>query len=177
MLLALTRPLPPSILEGGGNEGGGGGGNTPPTTAPRPPTTKPPTSKPPTKTQDPDPDPTVTEDPDPETRVMLIQLLRWFGGDITGLLYAFDAATLEQRALWNTNPEGNKGGLWQSGQGPTADADGNIYVATGEGGFDAAGNFGNSVVKLRTQGGSITPVDSFTPCNVDFITRHDLDLG
>jgi hypothetical protein len=100
-----------------------------------------------------------------------------FGGDISGLLYAFDARTLEQRAMWNSNPVGRQGGLWQSGQGPTADADGNVYVTTGNGLFDSAGNYGNSVVKLRLQGGGITPVDSFTPCNIKFINDRDLDLG
>jgi outer membrane protein assembly factor BamB len=100
-----------------------------------------------------------------------------FGGDISGLLYVFDAATLQQRAVWASNPGGGQGGLWQSGQGPTADAEGNVYVTTGNGKFDDAGNYGNSVVKLRLQGGSIAAADSFTPCNIKFLNDTDLDLG
>ena len=64
--------------------------------------------------------------------------LRGFGGDGNrGALFGFDAQTLAQRAFWNSTPTGNDGGIWQSGQAPAADADGNIYLMTGNGTFDA----------------------------------------
>ena len=45
-----------------------------------------------------------------------------FGGDGSrGALYAFDAATLTQKAVWSPTPDGRDGGIWQSGQGPAAD--------------------------------------------------------
>jgi hypothetical protein len=31
-----------------------------------------------------------------------------------GLLVAFDAATLTQKAMWNVTPNGSDGGIWQS---------------------------------------------------------------
>ena len=49
-----------------------------------------------------------------------------FGGDGNrGALFAIDAKTLEQRAFWSSTPTGGDGGIWQSGQGPAADAAGN----------------------------------------------------
>ena len=105
-----------------------------------------------------------------------------FGGDGNrGSLFAFDAQTLAQRAVWNSTPNGTNGGIWQSGQGPAADASGNIYVITGNGTFDTSNagrqNFGNSFVKLTLEGSNLVVKDFFTPCNQAFLNRIDLDLG
>jgi hypothetical protein len=105
-----------------------------------------------------------------------------FGGDGNrGSLFAFDAQTLAQRAVWHTTPNGRDGGIWQSGQGPAADTEGNIYVMTGNGTFDTntngRRNFGNSFVKLKLEGSNFVVKDFFTPCNQDFLNRIDLDLG
>jgi hypothetical protein len=104
------------------------------------------------------------------------------GGDGNrGALFAFDAASLTQKALWSTTPNGVNGGIWQSGQGPAADADGNIYLMTGNGTFDAGTgggeNYGDSFVKLRLEGPKLVVKDFFTPCNQKFLQDHDLDLG
>lgn len=104
-----------------------------------------------------------------------------FGGDGNrGALFAFDAATLTRRAFWSSTPTGSSGGIWQSGQAPAVDAQGNIYLMTGNGSFDAhrnGQNFGNSFVKLKLEGNSFVVKDYFTPCNVDFLNERDLDLG
>lgn len=104
-----------------------------------------------------------------------------FGGDGNrGVLFAFDAATLAQRAIWITTPTGVNGGIWQSGFGPAADAEGNVYLLTGNGTFDAdqgRQNYGNSFVKLKLEGGQIVVKDFFTPCNQKFLNDVDLDLG
>ena len=61
-----------------------------------------------------------------------------FGGDGNrGALFAFDSQTLAQRAFWSSTPTGEDGGIWQSGQGPAADSEGNVYLVTGNGTFDA----------------------------------------
>jgi hypothetical protein len=103
------------------------------------------------------------------------------GGDGSrGLLVAFDAATLTQRAMWKVTPNGSDGGIWQSGQGPAVDADGNIYLMTANGTFDADSNgqnYGDSFVKLRLEGQNLTVKDYFTPCNQKFLQTTDLDLG
>ena len=102
-----------------------------------------------------------------------------FGGDGNrGALFAFDAATLTQQAFWSSTPTGGDGGIWQSGQGPSADADGNVYLMTGNGAFDPErGNYGNSFVKLRREGQNLVVRDFFTPCNFGFLNSLDLDLG
>jgi hypothetical protein len=104
-----------------------------------------------------------------------------FGGDGNrGALFAFDANTLAQRAFWSSTPTGTNGGIWQSGQGPSADGQGNVYVMTGNGTFDAStngSNYGNSVVKLKLEGSTLVVKDYFTPCNFGFLNSRDLDLG
>jgi hypothetical protein len=72
-----------------------------------------------------------------------------------GLLLVHDAATLAPRAAWNVAPTGNDGGLWQAGVAPAIDGDGNVYLMTGNGTFDAQSggpNYGDSFVKLRLEG-------------------------
>src|SRR5438874_3172181 len=53
-----------------------------------------------------------------------------------GFLLAYDARTLKQTAVLNTSPTGWGASVWQSGQGPSADADGNVYIVTGNGIWD-----------------------------------------
>lgn len=105
-----------------------------------------------------------------------------FGGDGNrGALRVFDAQTLAQRASWTPTPTGGDGGIWQSGQGPAADADGHVYLITGNGTFDAnqsgGQNYGNSFVKLKLEGANLVVKDYFTPCNFAFLNQLDLDLG
>jgi hypothetical protein len=103
------------------------------------------------------------------------------GGDNNrGLLLAHDATTLAQEAVWTVTPTGQSGGLWQSGAAPAADADGNIYLMTGNGTFDAhkgGSNYGDSFVKLRLEGDTIVVKDFFTPCNERHLNDIDMDLG
>ena len=55
-----------------------------------------------------------------------------------GWLLAYNATTLQQVASFNTTPNGSGGAIWESGCAPAADANGNIYVATSNGTFDAS---------------------------------------
>ena len=67
-----------------------------------------------------------------------------------------------------------------TGTGPAADADGNIYVITGNGTFDTMGtrtNYGDSFIKLRTAGGGLSVGDFFTPANQSFLDSNDFDVG
>ena len=105
-----------------------------------------------------------------------------FGGDGNrGALFAFDAQTLSQRAFWSSTPTGENGGIWQSGQGPSADDQGNIYLIIGNGSFDGNNpggkNFGSSFVRLKLEGQNLNVKDYFTPCNFNFLNGLDLDLG
>jgi hypothetical protein len=104
-----------------------------------------------------------------------------FGGDGSrGAVFAFDAASLQPRGFWSSTPTGKNGGIWQSGQGPAADADGNVYLITGNGTFDAhkdGPNYGDSFVRLRLENGTLAVKDYFTPCNERWMDGIDLDLG
>jgi len=104
-----------------------------------------------------------------------------FGGDGNrGTLFAFNAANLAEIARWLVTPTGKNGGLWQSGQAPAVDPAGNVYIATGNGDFNAnsgGANYGNSVVKLKLESGAFVVKDYFTPCNLGFLNGKDLDLG
>jgi hypothetical protein len=68
-----------------------------------------------------------------------------------GWLFAFDATSLKQTGIWNDTPNGVKGGIWQSGRGAIADAQGNVYLVTGQGTFDVGTggeDYGDTVVKF-----------------------------
>jgi hypothetical protein len=93
---------------------------------------------------------------------------------------AYDAHTLKQTAVFNTSPDAGESGIWQSDNGPAADAQGNIYAATGNGKFTAnAGgrDYGDSLLKLGFNGGSLAVRDYFTPSNEAAMDASDLDLG
>jgi hypothetical protein len=98
-------------------------------------------------------------------------------------------------ALFNTDPNGptndpndplrgSGNAIWQSGNGPSVDANNNVYVATGNGpfdslnqsGFPANGDFGDSVLKLTAIGG-LAVSDYFTPSNQLTDRNFDRDLG
>ncbi len=104
-----------------------------------------------------------------------------FGGDGNrGGLFAFDANTLAKRSFWTSTPTGSNGGIWQSGQGPSADSNGDVYLMVGNGTFDAntsGANYGSSFVKLHLDGSTLSVKDYFTPCNQKFLNDLDLDVG
>ena len=84
------------------------------------------------------------------------------------------------RAALNVTPDGEDGGIWQSDTGPAADSEGNVYVATGNGTFDAsqAGrDYGDSELKLRLQASEIRIRDYFTPYDQARLNDEDSDLG
>ena len=89
---------------------------------------------------------------------------------------AFDASTLAEKYAFCTTPKdrSGEGGIWQSGNGPAADADGNIYIITGNGSFKPGQQYGSSFVKLDAR---LEVCDWFTPSNYKKLNRDDLDLG
>ena len=96
-----------------------------------------------------------------------------------GWLMAFDAKTLHQVAVFATTPNDDKGGIWQSGNGPAADENGNLFVAVGQGTFSAnvgGSDYGNSMLKFSTSGG-LNLIDYFTPHDQSHMKTYDLDLG
>jgi hypothetical protein len=95
-----------------------------------------------------------------------------------GWLFGYEAKSLWQvPTVFNTTPNGGQGGIWQAGQGPAADDAGNIYVMSGNGGFDESQHkvaVGNSFIKLQK---FLLMTDRFTPWNSKYLSDNDLDLG
>lgn len=95
-----------------------------------------------------------------------------------GWVMAYDPQTLAQKAVLNVNPDGSEAGIWLSDTGPAVDSDGNLYVPTGNGTFDATSggrDYGDSVLKL--DGTSLAVRDYFTPFDQADILAGDSDVG
>jgi len=98
-----------------------------------------------------------------------------------GWIMGYNPQTLKQVIVYNDTADGERGGIWGAGGGFPADINGNIYVMTGDGTFDAdagGSDYGDSFLKLTPNGaGSLTVSDYFTPFNQDYLGQNDLDLG
>jgi Chitobiase/beta-hexosaminidase C-terminal domain/PQQ-like domain len=98
-----------------------------------------------------------------------------------GWVISYNATTLAQEAVFNTEPDatgGGYGGIWMAGDGVAADASGNVYFATGNGDFNTAtGDYGDSIVKLSLNAGAFSVADFFTPFNQSTLNGGDTDLG
>jgi hypothetical protein len=97
-----------------------------------------------------------------------------------GWVMAFNPQTLAQVAVLNVTPDGSEGGIWASDTGPAADKDGNVYVPTGNGTFDASSggrDYGDSVLKLALEGSSLSVRDYFTPHDQAQLSNADADVG
>jgi hypothetical protein len=90
------------------------------------------------------------------------------GQGAAGFCFAFDAASNSLTAL-QALTAGEGAGVWMAGQGPAADADGNLYLITGNGDFDGVSQWGESFLKLKytppagTTAASLKVVDHWTP--------------
>ncbi len=100
----------------------------------------------------------------------------WAGGE-HGWVMGYDAATLAQVGVLNPTPNALRGGVWQSGSGLAADAAGNVYLAIGDGLFDATNSgadYGDSLLKLSS---NVSVLDYFAPMDQGCRLANDLDLG
>jgi hypothetical protein len=105
-------------------------------------------------------------------------------GPYHGWLMGFDATTLARVVTFNTTPDGQAGGLWQSGQGAASDGTslflltGNGTVGVKDGDPRSLRNRGHSFLKLSRDGAGSLRIDTwFTPYNYDYLNYADLDLG
>jgi uncharacterized protein (TIGR03437 family) len=100
-------------------------------------------------------------------------------GNYHGWVIGYDARTLGLAAVYTSTPNWEAGSIWQSGAAPAADANGNIYIVTGNGTFDAergGADLADSVIKLSTASG-LSVADYFTPFNANLLDVQDMDLG
>jgi hypothetical protein len=95
-----------------------------------------------------------------------------------GWVLAYSTSTLAQTAVYSDTTTGTLGGIWNSGQAPTIDAAGNLYISTGNGSFGPTPNYlvqtGNSFIKLSP---TLQLLDYFTPYNSAVMNSGDMDLG
>jgi hypothetical protein len=86
----------------------------------------------------------------------------------SGYCFAFDVASSTVSAMLAMTA-GEGAGVWMAGQGAVADAQGNLYVLTGNGDFDGVSQWGESFLKLKytpSSGSglaSLKVVDHWTP--------------
>lgn len=108
-------------------------------------------------------------------------------GNYHGWVFAYDVSapkTLKKLAAFSdtlterdgTNAEG-RAGIWMSGQGPSSDAAGNVFVVTGDGTTNGTTDFGNSVLNLKLTSTKLQVRDWFTPKNSEQLKVLDADLG
>jgi hypothetical protein len=97
-----------------------------------------------------------------------------------GWFLGYEEGSLLQVAAYVTTPNGQDGGIWQSGAAPAADSAGNIYAIVGNGTFDlpmGGVDYGDSVLKLSNSGAGLAVADYFTPYNQAVLDNVDDDLG
>ncbi|HEX4595296.1 MAG TPA: hypothetical protein VH157_13530 [Bryobacteraceae bacterium] len=100
-------------------------------------------------------------------------------GRYHGWLIAYDSKTLQQVGAFVDTPDWDAGSFWQSGAAPAADGNGNIYLVSGNGTFNAdrgGSEMGESIIKLTTAK-SLSVADYFTPFNAVALSQKEMDLG
>jgi hypothetical protein len=86
-----------------------------------------------------------------------------------GWLIAVDLASWKIATSWCSTARGSGGGIWMAGAGPAVLPNGDLAFVTGNGNFDGATDFGESIVRVRYRPpapqapGSISVVDWWTP--------------
>lgn len=107
----------------------------------------------------------------------------------TSWVIAYNEADFSQAGVIDLQPNSTWGSIWNSGTGPSADSDGNIYVAVGNGtgseyvnglnndGFPVDGDYAQSLVKLTMVNNTLQVVDYFAMSNVTQESSNDWDLG
>lgn len=98
-------------------------------------------------------------------------------GKEEGWVIAYNAETLQPAGAFDVEPSGSAAAIWQRGGGLSADAEGYIYGATGDGPFTDGVDLGQSVFKLAQGDGALQLADWFTPYNEEYLDEHDLDLS
>ena len=116
-----------------------------------------------------------------------------------GWILGYNAQSLKQQTVYNDTPSGENGGIWESGQGIAADAQGSLYVTVGNGTVGQGNlykgwgngtseslpnpnpadpaNRSESALKLTPSGAGLLMDSYFTPTNYLTLNIDDLDYG
>ena len=104
-------------------------------------------------------------------------------GDILpyyGWVIGYSASNLSQVAVFNDTPNVMSGGIWMAGGAPAADSSNNLYLLTGNGGFDATNSsapnndYGDTLLKLSS---SLGVAQYFSPSDQATENAQDGDFG
>lgn len=106
-------------------------------------------------------------------------------GPYHGWVIGYDATNLNRVVVYNDTPDGIDGGIWMSGEGISADTNGNLYLSVGNGTVGDNGdprnitNRGESFLKLtpNLNSGTLDVTSWFTPYNYQQLENGDIDLG
>ncbi|HSY32396.1 MAG TPA: chitobiase/beta-hexosaminidase C-terminal domain-containing protein [Verrucomicrobiae bacterium] len=106
-------------------------------------------------------------------------------GPYHGWILAYNAATLQQTSVFCPTANGAASGIWMSGAGLAADTinSGRLFVATGNGAFNATApynngmSYGDDLIRIETSSGAMKVSDQFTAFNQNYLSNNDLDLG
>jgi hypothetical protein len=97
-----------------------------------------------------------------------------------GWVVSFNASTLAVKNVLNVSPNVQYGGIWMGGGAPSADANNNLYLITGNATFDATNgsapnnDYGDSFLQLST---GLTVSSYFAPSDELFDGTNDNDFG
>jgi hypothetical protein len=91
-----------------------------------------------------------------------------------GWAFAYNASTLSQVAVFCSSPSNYGAGLWGAGAGFSVDGSGNLYVFTGNGGWDGVTAFGQSILKFSS---TLSLLDWFTPADWSTMEGNDSDMS
>ena len=111
-------------------------------------------------------------------------------GSWHGWILAYGANNLQRTSALCSTPNGIGSGFWMSGAGLAADVIdpvnkpyGRMFVATGNGTFDASAPYTNSMdygddhIRIDLTNGVMTVEDQFTPSDQASLSASDLDVG
>ncbi|MGH8294873.1 MAG: hypothetical protein ACRETZ_05125 [Steroidobacteraceae bacterium] len=94
--------------------------------------------------------------------------------------YRYEGSSFKRTCTLNVAPNSGDGGIWMAGAAPAADAAGDLYIVTGNGGFDAGAadppndDYGDSLLELS---GNLRVLQYFTPSDQQFNDVQNNDFG
>jgi hypothetical protein len=101
-------------------------------------------------------------------------------GNYHGYVMAFNKGSLRPNGVYVTSSNAYEGGVWTSGSGPAVDSSNNLFVATGNGYFDANTggiDYGDSILRLSWAGVTPAVADYFTPWDQAMLSSYDTDVA
>jgi hypothetical protein len=91
-----------------------------------------------------------------------------------GWLFAYDASTLQRKAVFCATPNGKGGGIWMGGGAPAVDSDGYIYVITSDNDGDPESIYEDAFMKFNPD---LTVADYFQTSIDPTLIKNDADQG